>query len=71
MRTTTQVMRVFNHCGVCLSYDATWKYLLKLSEKAQFPEIVGDGHWIWMYDNLNFQQKIRHEPSGNTKVHVL
>ena len=35
-----QAMRVFNHAGVCLSYDGTWQHLLKLTEKARYPEIV-------------------------------
>ena len=65
-----QVMKIFNHGGLCLSYDATWKHLLKLTEKAQFPVLVREGHWVWMYDNLNFQNKIRHERSGNNHIIV-
>ena len=64
-----QAMRVLNHAGVCLSYDGTWQHLLKLTEKARYPEIVQEGHWIWMYDNLNFLQKIRHERSGDISTH--
>ena len=63
-----QVLKVFNHGGLCLSYDATWKHLLKLTEKAQFSVVVREGHWIWIYDNLNFQKKIRHERSGDNHI---
>ena len=47
--------------------DRTWKHLLKLTEKAQFPIVVQEGYWIWMYDNLNFQKKIRHEHLGDNE----
>ena len=67
-KSNVQVLKVLNHGGLCLSYDATWKHLLKLTEKAQFPVVVREGHWVWIYDNLNFQKKIRHERSGDNRI---
>lgn len=37
---------------------------LKLTEDAQYTERVQDGHWIWVYDNLNLHQVVRHEREG-------
>ena len=59
-----QVLRVLNHAGICLSYEATWQYLKQLTREANFTDMVKCGHWIWVYDNLNFRQAVRHERSG-------
>ena len=62
---------MLNHAGVCVSYTTAWKYLKKLSIESRFLEIVRDGHWIWAYDNLNFNIRVRHERDGNQQhVHV-
>ena len=58
-----------NHIGVCLSYDATWQCLRRLTSEARFLEIIKHDHWIWIYDNLNFKMSIRHERSG-MQVHT-
>ena len=55
---------MLNHAGICLSYEATWQYLKQLTREANFTEMVKCGHWIWVYDNLNFCQAVRHECSG-------
>ena len=56
------------HKGVkpwwCLSYDATWQCLRQLTYEAGYLDMVRNGHWIWIYDNLNFNQTVRHERSG-------
>ena len=60
---------MMNHIGVCLSYDATWQCLRRLTSEARFLEIIKHDHWIWIYDNLNFKMSIRHERSG-MQVHT-
>ena len=37
---------------VCVSYDGTWHYLRRLTDEAQYLEIVQQGHWMWAY-NIN------------------
>ena len=36
--------------------------------------MVREGHWIWVYDNLNMHQRVRHERTGefvqSTSTHV-
>ena len=55
---------VLNHAGVCLSYDAIWGYLRQLASDARFLDVVKTGRWMWVYDNLNFHQPVRHEREG-------
>ena len=52
-----------------MSYSSTWDYLMKLTLEAQYTEQVQDGHWIWVYDNLNLHQTVRHEREG-THRHI-
>lgn len=47
-----------------MSYSSTWTYLLKLTEDAQYAQRVQNGHWMWVYDNLNLHQVVRHEREG-------
>ena len=47
-----------------MSYTSTWAYLMKLTQDAQYAEQVQSGHWLWVYDNLNRHQTIRHEREG-------
>lgn len=54
-----------------MSYSSTWSYLLKLTEDAQYTERVQDGHWIWVYDNLNLHQVVRHEREGTPRCGKL
>ena len=37
---------------VCVSYEGTWHYLRRLTDEAQYLEIVQQGHWMWAY-NIN------------------
>ena len=60
-----KVITVLSHAGICLSYTATWKYLLQLTEEAQYAEQVRSSHWLWVLDNVNLHQKVRHERQGN------
>ena len=56
------VLTVLNQVGVCLLYTATWDYLLRLMSKAKYLQVVQDGHWQWVYENL---QAVRHERQGS------
>ena len=60
------VLRVLNHAGVCLSYDATWQYLHQLSCEARYLDVVKSDHWLWIYDNINFHHHVHHERPGST-----
>ena len=62
-----KAITVLSHAGICLSYTTTWKYLLQLTEEAQYTEQVRSGHWLWVFDYVNLHQKVRHERQGNCK----
>ena len=62
---------MLNHVGVCVSYSGVWKYLKQLTTEARFLDIVRDGHWQWVYDNLNYLQHIHHEHEGRYTILVL
>lgn len=47
-----------------MSYDSTWNYLRLLTTQAQYTDMVRTEHWIWVYDNLNIHQRVRHERTG-------
>ena len=47
-----------------MSYDRTWYYLQRLTNEAQYLEIVKQGHWMWAYDNINIHMRARHERQG-------
>ncbi len=55
---------VLNHAGVCVSYTTTWKFLKQLTIEARYLDIVRGGHWMWAYDNLNFNHRVRHQRDG-------
>ena len=58
-------MTALNHAGICMSYASTWNYLRLLTSQAKYTELVKSGHWIWVYDNLNIHQRVRHERAGD------
>ena len=67
-------MRVLNHAGVCMSYEATWQHIQQLIFEAGYADVVKQGSWIWIYDNLNLMRKVRHERSGmwlGSHAHIL
>ena len=47
-----------------MSYTSTWNYLQQLTSQARYTDLVKSGHWIWVYDNLNMHQRVRHEREG-------
>ena len=57
-------MTVLNHAGLCTSNATAWKYLKQLTQESMYLEIIREGCWLWIYDNLNLHQKIRHERLG-------
>ena len=59
-----QAMTVLNHAGVCLSYDATLIHMKKMVDKEDYITQVRQGRWLWVYDNFNIHQAIRHERKG-------
>ena len=63
-----QVITVLNHAGVCVSYVTAWKYLKKLTAESRYLEVVREGHWIWAYDNLNFNLRVCHEREGTQSL---
>lgn len=62
--TFEQAITVLSHAGICMSYTSTWTYLQKLTHEAKYTEQVQSGHWMWVYDNLNRHQTVRHEREG-------
>ena len=61
-----QVITVLNHAGVCVSYTTAWKYLRQLTAESRYLDIVREEQWIWAYDNLNFNIRVRHEREGTS-----
>lgn len=59
-----QALTALSHAGMCMSYTSTWSYLMKLTSDANYVDQVQEGHWIWVYDNLNLHQTVRHEREG-------
>ena len=64
-----QITTVLNHAGLCTSYATTWKYLKQLTQESMYLESIKEGCWLWIYDNLNLHQKVRHERQGNVHQH--
>ena len=61
-----------NHGGVCASYVCAWKYLRQLTVEARYQELIQTGHWLWNFDNVNLQQRVRHEREGTyTTLHLF
>ena len=44
--------------------DILTHYLRRLTDEAQYLEIVKQGHWMWAYDNINIHMRARHERQG-------
>ena len=49
-----------------MSYKVAWQTLTK---EAEYLKVVRKGHWIWIYDNVNVHQKVRHKRAG-VCIHV-
>lgn len=47
-----------------MSYTTSWKYLMALTTEARYQEVIRSGQWMWVYDNLNIHQRVRHERQG-------
>ena len=60
------VLDTLNRIGICMSYQRTLDWLKEIAKKTttkhQFEK--GQGQWLLVYDNVNFQKKIRHERLG-------
>ena len=61
-----QALTVLGHAGICLSYTTSWKYLLQLTAEARYDHLVRSGFWVWIFDNVNLQQK----SDTNVKVNM-
>ena len=35
-----------------------------LASEARYQELIRSGHWMWVYDNVNIYQQVRHERQG-------
>ena len=55
---------MLNNAGVCMSYQRTWDYLRQLTAEAEYLKVIRTGHWLWVYDNVNLHQRVRHERGG-------
>ena len=47
-----------------MSYQRSWEYLRQLTAEAELLQVVQNGHWLWVYDNVNLHQTVRHEREG-------
>ena len=59
--------------GICMSYSSTWNYVRRLAVEAGHTETIQNGRWLWIYDNLNWHMRVRHEREGTImiKIHSL
>ena len=64
-------LTVLNHAGIFLSYNATLMYMKRLVDQADYPAQVKQGRWLWVYDNFNMHQTIRHERQGIFPSHFV
>ena len=67
--TLLQAIAVLNHAGISVSYTTAWKYRQELIIQSDFQQMVRSGRWLWVFDNVNMLQKIRHERQG-TLLHI-
>ena len=70
MQTLLQAITVLNSAGVCVFYSTAWKYLKELTLGARYLEIIQSGHWMWLYDNVNLLQGVRHERDGEDSTYT-
>ena len=47
-----------------MSYTGTRRHLKHLTQEANVLQRVQSGKWVWVYNNLNIHQKVRHECQG-------
>lgn len=38
--------------------------------ESKYEDVIQNDHWMWVYDNLNIHQRVRHERQGTMAVHV-
>ena len=55
---------MLNHAGICVSYWTAWNYFKKLTAEAMYIEAIRRDHWLWVYDNFNMHEWVRHEREG-------
>ena len=61
-----------NHYSACVSYTTVCKYLKQLTQKARYLDVVREGLWQSVYDNLSYLLSIQHEREGRyTLLHTL
>ena len=56
-----QVITSLNHLGICLSYHQTMEWVKRLARETARDSTLKEGHWIVVFDNVNFQKRVRHE----------
>ena len=59
---------MLNYAGICMSYQRSWEYLHQLTTEAKLLEVVRSGYWLWVYDNVNLHQRVRHEREGDVYI---
>ena len=58
------VLDTLNRVGICMSYQRTLDWLKEIAKKTTTEHQLEKGQWLLVYDNVNFQKKIRHERLG-------
>lgn len=41
---------------------------MALTTEARYQEMIRSGYWMWVYDNLNILQRVRHERQGTCMI---
>ena len=59
----------FQPTWVCVSYSTAWRYLLQLTTEAKYDRAIQKGKWLKVFDNDDFQQRVRYERQGNNQKH--
>ena len=53
--------------NMCFVLDRL-ELLKKLTAEAMYIEAIRKDHWLWVYDNFNMHERVRHEREG---THML
>lgn len=56
-----QLIASLNHLGISLSYNQIMEWVKRLARETAKDSNLKKGEWILVFDNVNFQRKVRHE----------
>ncbi len=71
---TAQIKRRYRRLQNSLTLPHSLTHALRvattLTAEARYLGIVREGHWQWVYDNINMYQRVRHEREGEKFMYL-